>query len=102
MGLAGVVLAAGASERMGRPKPLLDFRARPFAVRILGALEALDVKSRVVVLGPDAAGGRPALATHEYLLVEHPDLAVQALGSLRAARAALEPLRPAGAVACPD
>src|SRR2546427_275841 len=49
MGLAGVVLAAGASERMGRPKALLDFRGRPFVVRILEALEALDVKSRVVV-----------------------------------------------------
>src|SRR6266516_3880827 len=68
MGLAGVVLAAGASERMGRPKALLDFRGRPFAVRILEALEALDVKSRVVVLGPDAARIRPSLATLERLL----------------------------------
>src|SRR2546422_237631 len=75
MALAGVVLAAGASERMGRPKALLDFRGRPFAVRILEALEALDVKSRVVVLGPDAARVRPSLATHECLIVENPDLA---------------------------
>src|SRR5437867_1070356 len=37
MGLAGVVLAAGASERMGRPKALLDFRGGPFAVRMLEA-----------------------------------------------------------------
>src|SRR2546429_5429739 len=75
MGLAGVVLAAGASERMGRPKALLDFRGRPFAVRILEALEALDVKSRVVVLGPDAARIRPSLATHDCIIVENPDLA---------------------------
>src|SRR6266566_2758104 len=71
MGLAGVVLAAGASERMGRPKALLDFRGRPFVVRILEALEALDVKSRVVVLGPDAARVRPSLATLERLLEAH-------------------------------
>src|SRR5712691_6391918 len=71
MGLAGVVLAAGASERMGRPKALLDFRGRPFVVRILEALEALDVKSRVVVLGPDAARVRPSLTTHECLLEAH-------------------------------
>src|SRR5216110_328402 len=76
MGLAGVVLAAGASERMGRPKALLDFRGRAFVVRILEALEALDVKSRVVVLGPDAARVRPSLA-------------------------ALEPIRPSGIVAWP-
>src|SRR5213083_2376989 len=101
MGLAGVVLAAGASERMGRPKALLDFRGRPFAVRILEALEALDVKSRVVVLGPDAARVRPSLATHECVIVENPDLAGEAIGSLRAALAALEPIRPSGIVAWP-
>src|SRR5216117_3556974 len=83
MGLAGVVLAAGASERMGRPKALLDFRGRPFVVRILEALEALDVKSRVVVLGPDAARVRPSLATHECVIVENPDLTSHAIGSLR-------------------
>src|SRR5258708_17907444 len=101
MGFAGVVLAAGASERMGRPKALLDFRGRPFAVRILEALEALDLKSRVVVLGPDAARVRPSLATHECVIVENPDLAGEAIGSLRAALAALEPIRPSGIVAWP-
>src|SRR5258708_39633939 len=101
MGLAGIVVAAGASERMGRPKALLDFRGRPFAVRILEALEALDLKSRVVVLGPDAARVRPSLATHECVIVENPDVAGEAIGSLRAALAALEPIRPSGIVAWP-
>src|SRR5437879_13543891 len=99
MGLAGVVLAAGASERMGRPKALLDFRGRPFVVRILEALEALDVKPPDVVLGPDAARVRPSLATHDSVIVENPDPTSQALGSLRAAHAPLEPLRPARLVA---
>src|SRR2546425_171839 len=62
MSVAGVVLAAGRSERMGAPKALLDFRGRPFVIRILEALEALDLKPRVVVLGPDAPRIRPALA----------------------------------------
>src|SRR3989440_2957288 len=101
MGLAGVVLAAGASERMGRPKALLDCRGGPFAVRILEALEALDVKSRVVVLGPDAARIRPSLATHDCIIVENPDLAGEAIGSLRAALAALDAIRPSGVVAWP-
>jgi len=79
----------------------LDFRGRPFAVRILEALEALDVKARVVVLGPDAARIRPALATHDCVIVEHDDLAGGAIGSLRAALAALEPVRPSGVVAWP-
>src|SRR3989442_4294367 len=101
MGWGGVVLGAGASERMGRPKALLDLRGRPFAVRILEALEALDLKSRVVVLGPDAARVRPSLATHECVIVENPDVAGEAIGSLRAALAALEPIRPSGIVAWP-
>src|SRR5712692_1214185 len=101
MGLAGVVLAAGASERMGRTKALLDFRGRPFADRILEAREALDLKSRVVVLGPDAARVRPSLATHECVIVENADVAGEAIGSLRAALAALEPIRPSGILAWP-
>src|SRR2546428_631101 len=101
MGLAGVVLAAGASERMCRPRALVACRGRPFVVRILEALEALDVKSRVVVLGPDAARVRPSLATHDCVIVENPDLTSHAIGSLRAALAALEPIRPSGIVAWP-
>src|SRR5881628_16335 len=101
MSVAGVVLAAGRSERMGAPKALLDFRGRPFVVRILEALEALDLKPRLVVLGPDAPRIRPALATQECVIVEHPDLSEGPIGSLRAALAALETVRPTGILAWP-
>src|SRR5881396_3447446 len=84
MSVAGVVLAAGRSERMGAPKALLDFRGRPFVIRILEALEALDLKPRVVVLGPDAPRIRPALAAHECLIVENLDVAGGPIGSLLA------------------
>src|SRR3989454_7547390 len=95
MSVAGVVLAAGRSERMGAPKALLDFRGRPFVIRILEALEALDLKPRVVVLGPDAPRIRPALAAHECLIVENLDVAGGPIGSLPAALAVLKPGRPA-------
>src|SRR6266498_1061698 len=71
MSLAGVVLAAGRSARMGSPKALLDFLGLPFAVRILEALEALEVKTRVVVLGPDAPRIQPVLAGHDCMIVEN-------------------------------
>src|SRR5438876_217103 len=73
MTLAGIVLAAGRSARMGSPKALLDFRGLPFAVRILEALEALEVKTRVVVLGPDAPRILPAIAGHDCIIVENPE-----------------------------
>lgn len=101
MGVAGVVLAAGASERMGRSKALLDFRGLPFVVRVLEALEALDMKPRLVVLGPDAPRIRPSLATHECVIVEQTDVGAGEIGSLRAAIAALEPVRPSGLLAWP-
>ena len=100
MGVAGVVLAAAPRARLDRPKALLDFRGQPFAVQILQALEALEVKLRVVVLGPDAPRIRPALAPHDCLIVET-TLARGAIGALEAALTRLEPLQPAGVLAWP-
>jgi CTP:molybdopterin cytidylyltransferase MocA len=101
MSLAGVVLAAGRSSRMGSPKALLDFRGQPFAVRILEALEALEVKTRVVVLGPDAPRIRPALASHDCMIVDNPEPETGPIASLRVALRALQPLQPSAVLVWP-
>lgn len=54
--IPAIVLAAGRSSRMGRPKALLPLGAgRTFLTRILETLRAAGVEDIVVVLGHDAA-----------------------------------------------
>lgn len=94
-------MTGGRSARMGSPKALLDFRGQPFVVRILEALEALEVKTRVVVVGPDAARIRPVLAGHQCLIVENSDVDGGPIASLRAALRALHTVQPGAALAWP-
>lgn len=60
MTVAAVVLAAGASTRMGRPKALIEWRGRPFFVHCVQRAEAAGCSPVVVVEGavplPESAG----------------------------------------------
>jgi molybdenum cofactor cytidylyltransferase len=60
--IAAVVLAAGRSERMGRPKPLLPCGERSFLQSILDTVDASAVDVVRVVLGHAAGKIRDALA----------------------------------------
>lgn len=51
--VAAIVLAAGKSERMGRPKALLPYHGRTFLENILLAISGSSIHHTVVVLGHD-------------------------------------------------
>jgi molybdenum cofactor cytidylyltransferase len=52
--IAGIILAAGESRRMGFPKALLVYRGKTFLEAVLDACAAARLDPAVVVLGPDA------------------------------------------------
>ncbi len=60
--LAAIILAAGESSRMGRPKALLpDPGGRPFVVRLAGSFAAAGVPHIIVVAGSHSAAISGAL-----------------------------------------
>ena len=65
MSLAAIVLAAGESARMGKPKPLLEVAGETFLERILRTLDQLEgLDLRVAVLGHQATAVRRAVEFH--------------------------------------
>lgn len=86
--LAAVVLAAGASTRMGRPKPLLQWRGRPFVWHVLEQARAAGAELVIVVEGAVAL---PREELDGAVVVRNEQWADGPLGSLQAGlRAVLE------------
>ena len=79
-----VILAAGASTRMGAPKQLLALDGRPLVVRAVEAALASPAWPVVVVLGAHAEKIRPALARLPVLIAENPAWAEGMAASIRA------------------
>ncbi len=69
--IGAVVLAAGASTRMGRPKQLLPLQGSPLIVRTVDVLLATPVWPVVVVLGSHAEEIRPLLARRPVIITEN-------------------------------
>ncbi|HZZ56655.1 MAG TPA: nucleotidyltransferase family protein [Opitutaceae bacterium] len=86
---AGVILAAGASVRMGRPKQLLEVRGRPLVAGAAAAALEAGLWPVVVVLGAHADAIRPALARLPVLAVDNPAWSEGMASSIRAGIAAL-------------
>lgn len=84
-----VILAAGASARMGTPKQLLIVKGEPLIVRAVEAALASPAWPVVVVLGAQAEQIRPVLARLPVLIAENSAWAEGMAASIRAGIAIL-------------
>lgn len=71
--IGAVVLAAGASTRMGRPKAVATWRGETFVRRAVKAAGEGGCEPIVVVVGADAEQVRPALRKVRAEVVPNPD-----------------------------
>jgi molybdenum cofactor cytidylyltransferase len=91
--IAGIILAAGASSRMGSPKALLDYRGETFLDRLIRVFSHI-CDPVIVVLGYHAtaiqSGIRPRVTGRAQFVV-NPDPDRGQLSSLQAALAVIPP-----------
>jgi molybdenum cofactor cytidylyltransferase len=74
--VAAVVLAAGMSRRMGRPKLLLPFGEKPLLARVVeNLLSVSDISPIVVVTGHNAQEIREAVREYTVNTAHNPDYA---------------------------
>lgn len=75
--VSGLILAAGRSSRLGRPKQLLELGGTPVLVHVLANARAAGLDEIVLVLGHEADAIRAAIAPHldGVRVVVNPDFA---------------------------
>ncbi|WP_326553444.1 nucleotidyltransferase family protein [Micromonospora sp. NBC_01813] len=87
--LAGIVLAAGAGRRYGRPKALVRLGGTLLVERAAATLTAAGCRPVVVVVGAGADQVRAAADLADATLVDNPDWASGMASSLRTGLAAV-------------
>jgi molybdenum cofactor cytidylyltransferase len=100
--IAGVVLAAGLSRRMGRPKLLLPLDGRPLISHTVEALAAVGLDDLIVVVPPESDALRAALEGLAVRFAVNPAPEAGQAGSVVAGVAALAPTTEAALIALGD
>jgi molybdenum cofactor cytidylyltransferase len=81
--VAAIVLAAGESSRMGRPKPLLPLNGDTFLGHLLKEIDASTARSTLVVLGHEPENVLRALPSVEPISVVNPNYSLGQLSSFQ-------------------
>jgi len=88
--LGGVVLAAGASARLGQPKQLLEWRGKALVCHAFEACQPVCGAGVAVVTGANAKEVEALLADYAAVVVRNPDWSAGMSASLRHGLAALQ------------
>ncbi len=91
MNTALLVLAAGRSRRLGRPKQLLPFRGRPLLDAVLAVARACPADQRLVALGGAADDVQGAVDLDGFEVVVNPAYGTGCSSSIAAAVPQLTP-----------
>jgi molybdenum cofactor cytidylyltransferase len=100
--VAGIVLAAGSSTRMGRNKLFLELGGQTILLRAVTRALAADLEPVIVVLGHEAERARGELAELPCATATNPDYARGMSGSLALGIAQLPAHAPAALVVLAD
>ena len=98
--IAGLILAAGESRRMGRDKALLTYRGRTFLETIIGSLRGVGIEKITVVLGHHAEIIRRASDLGKVQVVINQDYLRGQTSSLQLGLAAVKADAPEAVVLC--
>jgi CTP:molybdopterin cytidylyltransferase MocA len=99
--LAAVILSAGASSRMGRPKALLPYREGTFLEHLIQVTRHSRIGVTRVVLGAGAEEIRTLAKLDASLVVVNPSWEQGQLSSISAGIRSLEGIETEGIVLCP-
>jgi molybdenum cofactor cytidylyltransferase len=89
--ISGVILAAGQSKRLGRPKQLLDLNGEPVLRHTVRNASESELDQVVLVLGHEAAAIADAVGEWGQSLVVNPDYAQGQSTSLKLGLSAVDP-----------